>query len=291
MTQLDQVESTCLCLVAEVPVPHARPMTPLECRRLARTAIDAMLRGEIEVHYQPQIDLETGVPASLEALVRWVLPDGTIVPPGDFLPAVEAADRMDELTAWVLRTAARQLADWQHRAVVTHGFRIAVNVPASVFARNHLANLVRGVLAETGLEARDLVIELTESDRLSAVDGAAAEAQRLRSILGVDLSLDDFGTGWSSLALLHQVGAEELKIDRSFVQDLTNPTCRTLVEAVVRMARNLGMRVVAEGVETDEQLVAAREVGCDLGQGWYWAAAQTPDSIEAMLCGAPAVAA
>ncbi len=258
-------------------------LDPSEDPALADELHRAIAAGELELHYQPQIELATGMPVGLEALVRWNRPGFGLVPPDEFLPAAAAAGLMSELTSWVIRTATRQLAVWQADAVILHGFRVSVNVPASEFAETRIVTLVRSALERSGLEPGDLVVELTESRRLEGTWGAVAEAMRLRSVLGVDLSIDDFGTGWSSIALLHEVGAEELKLDRSFVQDLDNPNCHRLVEAVVGMARSLGMRVVAEGIETGDQLRAVKRIGCDLGQGWLWGKAVPADEVEALL--------
>ena len=205
--------------------------------------------------------------------------------PDDFLPAIAAGGLMPSLTAWVLRTATRQLAEWQDRAVVTHGFRVAVNIAASEFADARVVSQVSAALKASRLKPGDLVVELTESGRLEGNWGAIAEATRLRTVLGVDLSIDDFGTGWSSIALLHECGADELKIDRSFTQDLANPVCRTLVDAIIGIAQNLDMRVVAEGIETHEHLRLAREIGCDVGSGWLWSRGVPVSDVEAVLSG------
>jgi EAL domain-containing protein (putative c-di-GMP-specific phosphodiesterase class I) len=245
----------------------------------------AIEEDQLELHYQPQVSLETGYPVGLEALVRWNKPGSGLMAPDDFLPAVAAGGLMTSLTAWVLRSATRQLAEWQERAVVTHGFRVAVNIAASEFADVRVVGEVRAALDASSLEPRDLVVELTESGRLEGNWGAIAEATRLRTTLGVDLSIDDFGTGWSSIALLHECGADELKIDRSFTQDLGNPVCRTLVDAIIGIARNLDMRVVAEGIETHEHLQLAREIGCHVGSGWLWGRGVPVAEVESVLSG------
>jgi EAL domain-containing protein (putative c-di-GMP-specific phosphodiesterase class I) len=245
----------------------------------------AIEEDQLELHYQPQISLETGYPIGLEALVRWARPGIGLMAPDDFLPAIAAGGLMPRLTAWVLHSATRQLAEWQERAVVTHGFHVAVNISASEFANGHVVNEVRAALDASNLEPGDLVVELTESGRLEGNWGAIAEATRLRTMLDVDLSIDDFGKGWSSIALLHECGADELKIDRSFTQDLANPVCRTLVDAIVGIARNLNMRVVAEGIETHEHLQHAKDIGCDVGSGWLWGRGVPVSEVEAVLSG------
>jgi len=245
----------------------------------------AIEEDQLELHYQPQVSLETGFPVGLEALVRWARPGIGLMAPDDFLPAVAAGGLMPSLTAWVLHSATRQLAKWQERAVVTHGFRVAVNIAASEFAGVRVVNEVHAALDASNLEPGDLVVELPESGRLEGNSCAIAEATRLRTSLGVDLSIDDFGTGWSSIALLHECGADELKIDRSFTQDLANPVCRTLVDAIVGIARNLDMRVVAEGIETHEHLRLAKEIGCHVGSGWLWSRGVPVTEVEAVLSG------
>lgn len=262
-------------------VPHSPD--PASDPELILALAAAIEEDQLELHYQAEVSLETGFPVGLEALVRWNRPGIGLMAPDDFLPAIAAGGLMPSLTAWVLRSATRQLAEWQQHAVVTRGFRVAINIPASEFSEHRAVNLVRAALDTSHLDPNDLVVELTESGRLEGDWGAIAEATRLRTILGVALSIDDFGTGWSSIALLHECGADELKIDRSFTQDLANPVCRTLVNAIIGIARNLNMRVVAEGIETHEHLQQAQDIGCDIGSGWLWSRGVPASEVEAVL--------
>lgn len=236
---------------------HARLETAAQLRRVLDAGGD-----ELVVHYQPQVDADGRV-LGLEALVRWVRPDGTTVRPDDFLPVAERAALTAEIDLHVLRASCRQLARWS--AAGLDGFRVAVNLSASTVARAGIAGAVVAVLEETGVDPTRLELEITES---AATDetGWVATLEQLRS-LGVAVAMDDFGTGYSSLGRIHRLPLDRLKIDRSFVADLDGAGS-SVVAAVVSLARGFGLRVLAEGVEDEGQLAALVGLGCDEFQGY-----------------------
>ncbi len=238
--------------------------------RLERDLQVAMRRGEITVHYQPVIDVATGHVAGAEALVRWDHPTAGVLPPSDFVPLAEETGLIVELDRLVLATACRQLARWQTAGRCPVPFRLAVNLSARQLAETDLVDVVADVLRRTGADADWLVLELTES---SVMHDAASASLTLRSLhdLGVQLAIDDFGTGYSSLAYLRDLAVDALKIDRSFLAGLTTRAGDAeIVAATVGLAHTLGLRVVAEGVETVEQLDALRTLGCEFAQGFLW---------------------
>lgn len=227
----------------------------------------ALQRGEFVLHYQPQVRLDTGNIVGLEALIRWRRPDGTFVPPSGFLPRAEQNGLIVPINEWVLRTACRQAAQWRRNGLAQ--LRISVNLSPVQFRKRTLPLLVTQILNDTGLDPRALDLELTESILMQDIDQVAVQLQQLRD-LGVLISIDDFGTGFSSLSYVKRLPVDRLKIDQSFVRDLkTDPSDRAIVAAIVNLAHSLSMDVVAEGVETEEQLAFVRAAGCDEVQGYY----------------------
>ncbi|MEO5962148.1 MAG: EAL domain-containing protein [Thermomonas sp.] len=228
-------------------------------------------RGELRLLYQPQLSLADGRIRRVEALLRWDSAEHGEVMPTQFIPLAEESGMIVAIGEWVLREACNTLADW-HRAGF-HDMSMAVNVSAVQLLRSDLPRTVEGILRETGVDARHLELELTESVLMANAELAAERLQTFRKI-GVSIAVDDFGTGYSSLAYLRRLPITTLKIDKAFIDDLGGPNDSedvAITTTVIAMAHSLGLDVVAEGVETAEQLAFLRKHGCDVVQG-YWLA-------------------
>jgi diguanylate cyclase (GGDEF)-like protein/PAS domain S-box-containing protein len=228
----------------------------------------ALLEEEFVLHYQPKVDLRTGDITGAEALIRWHEPGGRLAPPSEFIPIAEDCGLIVQIGCWVLQEACRQTRVWQEAGLPT--LTIAINVSAIEFRHKDFVKWVRTVLAETGLEARYLQLELTEGVLMKDAVWAAAVLKELKA-MGVQLAVDDFGTGYSSLSYLRQFPIDVLKIDRSFIQQISkNPDDSTLVSAMIGIGQSLKHLVVAEGVETPEQKEYLRNHHCDEGQGYFF---------------------
>jgi diguanylate cyclase (GGDEF)-like protein len=237
-----------------------------------RMALENDLRHALEheqflLHYQPMVDVKTGEIDTLEALVRWQHPQRGPIAPNDFIPLAEESGLIVHLGEWVLREACEHHHGFRR---LKPGARLAVNVSARQFQQPDLPDMVMAILRRAGFDPAMLEIEITESLLLQNID-AAIVAMRKLGQYGVRFSVDDFGTGYSSLAYLQKLPISRVKIDRSFIANVaTNTNDGAIVSAVVSMAHNLGLQVVAEGVETAEQMQQLRERGCDLVQGYYY---------------------
>jgi predicted signal transduction protein with EAL and GGDEF domain len=241
----------------------------------------ALARGEFLLHYQPKVDVQTGGLTSIEALVRWQRPDGELMLPDQFIPLAEETGLILPLGKWVLEQACTQARAWQKAGLPLK--RIAVNLSASQFRERDLTGMIRSILARTGLPPRCLELELTESTVMSDAERAARVLEEL-SRMGIKISIDDFGTGYSSLAYLKRFPLDKLKIDRAFVRDLdTSANDAAIVRAIVSLAHSLKLQVIAEGVETDLQLAAVRNLGCDQYQGYLCSPPVTADELAKML--------
>lgn len=237
-------------------------------------------RGELELHYQPQFSLADGHMTGAEALLRWRSPERGLVSPGDFIPLAEETGLILPIGKWVLRTACFLRREWS--AVVPDDFTVAVNVSAVQF-NTELVATVRATLDETGIAPYQLELEVTESTVMHRADDAYRMLQEL-SQMGVRLSLDDFGTGYSSLAHLKRFPIHKLKVDRSFVTDLPkNEEDAAITTTIVGMAKTLGLRVIAEGVENPQQVRFLRVAGCDEVQGFYCGRPALPADLEELL--------
>ena len=231
----------------------------------------ALSHGGLRLHYQPRVDLRTGTVMGFEALVRWQHPRLGLLGPAAFIALAEDSGLIRELGGWVLREACRQAAEWHARDPDRRPLEIAVNLSARQLADPHLTALVADILTHTGLDPETLTLEVTETALMSDADAALGVLHALKD-LGVRLAIDDFGTGYSSLVYLKRFPVDELKIDRSFVDGLGRDTEDTaIVTAIVQLAAAVGVQVVAEGVETDEQRDALLALGCRLGQGYLFA--------------------
>jgi EAL domain-containing protein (putative c-di-GMP-specific phosphodiesterase class I) len=250
----------------------------LELETALRLAVE---RQEFELHYQPQVDLNSGLITGLEALIRWRHPSLGLVLPAQFIPLAEETGLISPIGEWALRTACAQAVAWH-----TSGHRqlsIAVNLSPRQFLQRDMASFVRDVLATTGLGAEFLELELTES-LLMEDSGAAVESLRRLKAVGVGLSLDDFGTGYSSLRYLKRFPIDVVKIDRSFVCDVTsNADGASLTKTIIAMAKSLKLKTIAEGAETRAQLSFLRRNGCDAIQGYYFSRPLPVEDVVAFL--------
>jgi diguanylate cyclase len=248
---------------------------------LERDLRRALPMKQFEVHYQPKMDVATGRMNSVEALLRWRHPTRGLVGPMDFIPLAEETGLMFSIGEWVLREACRQARQWQLDGQPF--IRVAVNISPIHFRQPKFLEVVRSALADHDLEPRFLEIELTETTVMDHAETSVHILEEL-SRMGVIVSIDDFGTGYSSMSYLRRFPVDKLKIDRSFINDLTtNPDAASIVKAIISLAHSLRLKVVAEGVETAEQLRQLRELGCDQFQGFYRSAAVLPAEIEKLV--------
>ncbi|OOG25577.1 diguanylate cyclase [Thioalkalivibrio denitrificans] len=241
----------------------------------------ALTNDELVVHYQPVVSLSDGQVHSVEALVRWNHPERGMIPPDQFIPVAEESGLITGLGDWVTERACTQISAWDARGLPA--LAVAINLSAVQFRRDGLVSRLAGSLRSHGLAAHRLHIEITES-LLMQKHGHVEETLRTLDAMGMVLAIDDFGTGYSSLSYLRHFPIHVLKVDRSFVNDMVHsPDSRALVEAIVAMAHALRLRVVAEGVETEEQLTALRAMGCDCVQGYLLARPMPPGELADWL--------
>lgn len=227
----------------------------------------ALKHGEFLLHYQPQVELQTGRIAALEALVRWNRPGTGVVPPGHFIPVAEETGTILPLGEWVLRKACAQARYWRELGLPP--VRVAVNVSARQFLQSNLVELVGRSLEDFRLESHCLELEITESSIMQDMERALFILNKIKD-MGVTVALDDFGTGYSSLSYLKHFKVDNLKIDRSFIRDIPgNKDDTTITRAIIAMAGKLGIKVIAEGVETEDQYNFLGNEGCDFVQGYY----------------------
>jgi diguanylate cyclase (GGDEF)-like protein/PAS domain S-box-containing protein len=242
---------------------------------------NAILRSEFVLRYQPQVDLRTGRVFAVEALIRWRHPTLGMIPPIKFIPIAEDTGLIVPIGDWVLHEACRQNKAWQ--AAGLPPVTVCVNVSARQFKEKNLIGRVVSALQDSGLEAQHLELELTESLIMQDVEQAVATMRALQS-LGVQLSIDDFGTGYSSLAALKTFPVARLKIDKSFINDLPNDeNDKAVASAVISLGQKLNLRVIAEGVETDDQVAFLRQNNCDEMQGYHFSKPIPAADIEKML--------
>jgi diguanylate cyclase (GGDEF)-like protein/PAS domain S-box-containing protein len=243
--------------------------------------------GEYRIHYQPYCDLSTGRIAGAEALMRWDSRELGSVSPGKFIPVLEESGLIVEVGEWVLRSACRQLRDWR---AAYPPLPVAVNLSPVQFGHRDLVGLVADAVREHEIDPRYLTLELTESICTHDVGFTADLLGKLKGV-GVSISIDDFGTGYSSLSYVKRLPADNLKIDMSFVRDVTrDPDAASIVTAITGMARGLGRQTIAEGVETEEQRKVLHLLRCDLGQGFHFGRPVAPEELARQLAMSSAVA-
>jgi diguanylate cyclase (GGDEF)-like protein len=238
----------------------------------------ALARGQLMLHYQPKIDIATGEMRSVEALIRWRHPTRGAILPGEFIPIAEESGLILEIGDWVIREACRQAREWQQRHMPF--LRVAVNVSPLQFRQANFVKKVHSALKDHNLDATYLEIELTEATLMNNAETSVALLEQL-SELGVVVAIDDFGTGYSSMSYLQRFPIDKLKIDRSFISDVaSNDGDASIVRAIISLAHGLRLKVIAEGVESEEQLGILRRMGCDQYQGFFRSAAVPAAEIE-----------
>jgi diguanylate cyclase (GGDEF)-like protein/PAS domain S-box-containing protein len=243
---------------------HVRERLDLE-----NTLRHALERGEFELHYQPIVDLRNDLVVGAEALIRWRRADDALVAPDRFIPIAEETGFIVEIGEWVMRRACRDYVAWRAQGIAPQ--RLSINVSPRQFREPGLASRIRAILRDSGMDAPELELEVTESALMQQPELAARILGELK-VMGVGIAIDDFGTGYSSLAYLKTFPIDKLKIDRSFVRDiLSDNSDREITQAVIALSHNLGLNVVAEGVENDGQIEFLRAHGCDCVQGYYHA--------------------
>src|SRR6266542_510177 len=269
-------------------IPDDRELRRAQLETDVRLALD---REELVVYYQPIVTLHDGNVVGVEALVRWQHPSRGLIPPGEFIPVAEDTGLIQELGAWVLQHAGRQVRAWQERYPGTRPLQLSVNLSPRQVQDPHLVQDVGAILRRIGLDPRTLVLELTENVFMHDTDEAIAKLAALKQ-LGIRIAIDDFGTGYSSLGYLTHLPVDILKIDRCFIAELgTGSEGSVVVEAVVRLSQALHLDTVAEGIEAANQAEGLRELGCQLGQGYYFAHPLSSEAFEELLEAARAPAA
>jgi len=263
---------------------HAASLRRLQMEEELRAAIE---NDRMRLVFQPKVQLATGAVVGCEALVRWDDPERGMISPGEFIPFAEESGLIVQLGAWVIREACQQAANWRTRndaSTASHdglpAFMISVNLSARQFQQPDLVDMIATVLAETGLPAEQLMVELTETVVMDDAESSVERLKRLKQ-LGVQIAIDDFGTGYSSLAYLRRFPVDVIKIDRGFIDGLgREPEACAIVEATIGLAHTLGILVVAEGVESSLQLQQLRDLGCDLAQGYHFAPPLRAEQLE-----------
>jgi diguanylate cyclase (GGDEF)-like protein/PAS domain S-box-containing protein len=270
------------CVEAFAPGTHETTVLALRTATELRRGLE---RGEIVPYFQPIVDLTTGHVTGFEALARWLHPERGLLAPDQFLPMAEETGLIDEIGATVLQDALAQFARWRAQELPFADATLSVNVGTRQVVDPSFATLVADVLAETGIPADSLWLEITETALLADVKASTVALRNLRS-LGLHLAVDDFGTGYSSLTYLKRFPVEAIKIDRGFVAGLgLDSEDTTIVEAVVNLGHSFGIAVIAEGLETPLQLSRLRQLGCDRGQGYLFGRPRPASIVEAERVG------
>ena len=262
------------------PGMNAHVSERLEIETGLRFALD---RGELRVHYQPLINLETGHMSGVEALVRWEHPALGMIPPGKFIGIAEETGLIIPIGYWVLEEACRQMQAWKTIRPDYGPFTVNVNLSGRQLLRADVVDRVQHILAQTGLMPGDLKLEITESVMMADVKDAVAKLTQLKA-LGVQLAMDDFGTGYSSIASLNLFPLDTVKIDRSFVARLAEQEeAQSVIAAIVMLSKALNLNITGEGIETKEQLAHLQGLGCQIGQGYYFDRPLTAEALEARM--------
>jgi EAL domain-containing protein (putative c-di-GMP-specific phosphodiesterase class I) len=244
---------------------NARAHDLLSMESSLRRALD---RREFLLYYQPKVSVSTGAIVGVEALLRWRHPERGLVSPGEFMPVLEETGLIVPVGEWVIETVCEQIRKWRGAGIDPK--TVAINLSARQFVERDLGVTIQRILEERGIAAGQIEFEITESSLMANTEESTRALEFLAN-LGVGLSIDDFGTGYSSLGYLKRFPLDALKIDRSFVRDITTSADdATITRAVISMAHSLGLKVIAEGVETAEQITFLAEHGCDEFQGYYF---------------------
>jgi EAL domain-containing protein (putative c-di-GMP-specific phosphodiesterase class I) len=243
----------------------------------------AVERGELRLHYQPEIDLRTEKVVGFEALVRWQRDDGTLIPPSDFIPLAEETGLIVPIGRWVIEEACRQICAWEQMRPDQQRPRVWVNLSARQLGEPDLVPIIEAAIHDCGISSESICLEITESALMQDAEAATEQLDQLRG-LGISLGVDDFGTGYSSLAYLNRFPLDVLKIDRSFVAGLgTDPESETIVAAIIDLAHALELTVIAEGVEDEVQLAVLRRLGCDQAVGFHFSRPRAPEDLTELI--------
>jgi diguanylate cyclase (GGDEF)-like protein len=262
------------------PAMYEQALRRLKLENELRRAVEA---EELVVHYQPIVDLQTDELRGVEALVRWQHPERGLLDPEEFVPGAEKSGLVVPMGERVLKEACYRAKEWQERHPHIPLLVMSVNLSARQLHRPDLVETVERVLQETGMEARSLSLDITETVYIKALEGHTAALDKLKR-LGVSISIDDFGVGYSSLAYLKRLPADVLKIDKEFIAGLGEDVEDTaIVKMIIELAHTLGMEVIAEGVESEGQAEQLKEMGCDRGQGFYFAKPLSPEAASEFL--------
>ena len=282
---------------ADAAMYEAKSRGPARCelfdkkmrqRAVARLELESDLRqameqGQLRLHYQPNVRLSDNRIIGVEALLRWDHPERGAIPPAEFIPLAEETGLIVPIGRWVIETACRQLGEWSRFRSADAGLYVSINLSPYQLRHEGLINEVASALVCAGVRAESVCFEVTESAMMDDVEGAYEMLERLHQ-LGVRIALDDFGTGYSSLSYLHTLPVDIVKLDRSFVARLSpNARDRAIVAGMVNLAHALDLTVVAEGVETEEQLIGLRELDCDVVQGHHYCAPQPAADLDLLL--------
>ena len=241
----------------------------------------AITSDELELHYQPKLDVRTQRVTGVEALLRWTHPDRGPVSPAKFVPVAEESGLILDLSRWVLEAACKQLEAWAGTAL--DDIRVAINLSAKLFGEQTVDEDIIEAVNRHGFQRNRLELELTEGILMNNVEATVQTLTRLKD-LGMKIAVDDFGTGYSSLSYLKKFPIDTLKIDRAFVSDIdTGSYDRSICAAIIALAKSLDLKVIAEGIETEEQLQHLRFLGCDEIQGFFFAKPMPGDQVTAFL--------
>jgi diguanylate cyclase (GGDEF)-like protein len=261
------------------PAMHSTAVVRLKLETDLRRALE---NGELIAYYQPIISLATGKITGFEALSRWLRPEG-VVPPSEFIPVADETGLIVPLSRITMREACRQLRSWQSLFGSDPPLSMSVNISPRQFAEPELARQISAVLDDTGVEPSALDLEITETIAMKDADRAFSVLSELKS-LGVNLSVDDFGTGYSSLSRLPRFPVDALKIDRVFISDMTtNHENSEIVRLIISLAHNIGLKVVAEGTEREDQIAELKRLGCEMAQGFLYSPPVTPNAAMELL--------
>jgi EAL domain-containing protein (putative c-di-GMP-specific phosphodiesterase class I) len=261
-----------------------RAITRLELEGDLRVALD---RKEFQVYYQPILSLETSRVTGFEALLRWFHPVRGLIYPEEFIPVFEETGLILSVGSWVLEEACRQLRDWQNQFPSDPPLTMSVNISGRQFAQSTFLEQIKGILRGAGLDPRTLKLEITESLLMENSESAVAILTRLHD-LGVQLLIDDFGTGFSSLGYVQHFPIDTIKIDRIFIRQMGEKGNRSeIAHTIVQLANELGLGTIAEGIETEEQLDLLKVMACGQGQGWLFSKALSRENIEVYLKSKP----
>jgi EAL domain-containing protein (putative c-di-GMP-specific phosphodiesterase class I) len=241
---------------------------------------NALRQNEFILHYQPQIEVASRKIIGVEALIRWRHPRRGLVPPLEFIPLAEERGLIVAIGEWVLRSACEQASAWQRAGLGK--ITVAVNMASPSFSQLDLMTVVADALEKSGLEPGCLELEVTESIMMRDMEGVLAMLKKLKGI-GIHLSIDDFGTGYSSLSYLQRFPLDALKIDRSFVGNIDRPEGSAIALAIMALARSLNLKVIAEGIETEDQVRILREHGCEFMQGFLFSPPVSAEEIAHLL--------